>query len=100
MNTKDKKSNGGFKKFIIRVSCLVFIVYFSITLLRLQGDINNKKQELIELQNQVTQQKIKNDDLQRILESGEESDYIERIAREKLGLGVPDERVYVVISDD
>ena len=99
-NTQPIKKNNRLRKFIVRVIFLIFIVYFSASLLQLQSDLNSKKIQLAELQDQITQQKIKNEDLERILSSDADSEYIERIARERLGLGLADERVYVVISDD
>ena len=41
---------------------------------------------------------IKNDELNRVLESGNDLEIVERVARDKLGYAKPNERVFVDIS--
>ena len=43
---------------------------------------------------QYNQQLDENADLEAYIESGDEADYIERIAREQYGYAKPEERVY------
>ena len=67
-----------------------------------QVQINEKSQELADLQEQVETQKIKNEDMKHALNADEEEtkEYIERVAREDLDYAKPGERVFVNIAGD
>ena len=67
-----------------------------------QVQINEKSQELADLQEQVETQKIKNEDMKHALNADEEETkaYIERVAREDLDYAKPGERVFVNIAGD
>ena len=45
-------------------------------------------------QAQYEQQLAENERLQKVADGGSQEDYIERVAREKLGYVMPDEKVY------
>ena len=61
-------------------------------------DIVSKRQQLENLTQQVQAQQAENQELQRIVEAGDEAAYMERMAREKLRYVRPDERVYIDMS--
>ena len=44
------------------------------------------------------EQRAYNEEIEEILSREDDSEYIERVAREKLGYAYPDERVYIDIS--
>ena len=68
------------------------------TFISVQMDIVSKRQQLENLTQQVQAQQAENQELQRIVEAGDEAAYMERMAREKLGYVRPDERVYIDMS--
>ncbi|MEG1043320.1 MAG: septum formation initiator family protein [Oscillospiraceae bacterium] len=86
------------KSFVFRVCVLVFSCYICGCLINLQIDITNKKNELLLVREQIQQQHISNNNLERLLNSDEDDEYIEKLAREKLGFAYPDEKVYIDIS--
>lgn len=92
---KSKKTR---KSFLGRVCALVFACYFAFVILGLQIEISQRKARLDELEQKIEQQFIENAELKRILANGTDEEYVERIAREKLGFAYPDERVLVDVS--
>ena len=53
---------------------------------------------LAAIEQQNEEQRIANKELERMLSDGTEEEYIERIAREKLGYAYPEEQVLIDIS--
>ncbi len=70
-------------------------MYFAYSIVSTQIDVYKEKQTLLALEQQIYEQQMENDELERLLQDGGEAEYIERIAREKLGYAAPDERVFV-----
>jgi cell division protein FtsB len=59
--------------------------------------ITQKQQELNSIEARTVSQDEINDELSRIL-SGDEQDIIERVARDKYGYAMPNERVFIDMS--
>lgn len=78
-----------------RLVILVFAVYTAMTLVSLQGQINQKRSENTELEKQLAAQRLLNDTLREDIESDDIGEVYARIAREKLGLVEPGEIIIV-----
>lgn len=72
--------------------------YFAITLIQLQIEISEKKETLAQVQAQYNEKIAENKELEKVIEGGNEDEYIERIARDSLGYVKPGEKVYYDIS--
>lgn len=72
--------------------------YFAITLIQLQIEISEKKETLAQVQAQYNEKIAENKELKKVIEGGNEDEYIERIARDSLGYVKPGEKVYYDIS--
>lgn len=72
--------------------------YFAITLIQLQIEISEKKETLAHVQAQYNEKIAENEELEKVIEGGNEDEYIERIARDSLGYVKPGEKVYYDIS--
>ena len=83
---------------LFRLAILGFAVYIIVTMIQLQVDIKARQDELAAIEAQCQQQELNNDELERLLASGDDMQYIERIARETLGYVMPDERVFIDMS--
>lgn len=91
---KKKKS----RSFFLTLAVIALMGYFVISLISLQIQIRDKSQE-VENAKQVYEEKVlENEELEGVLKKGDESAYIERIARDVLGYVLPGERVYYDIS--
>ena len=96
---KRKKQRGSL---LLKLAIFAFAAYVVFALVNQQVQINEKSQELADLQEQVETQKIKNEDMKHALNADEEEtkEYIERVAREDLDYAKPGERVFVNIAGD
>jgi cell division protein FtsB len=83
----------GFKSGIIIV--LVFIIYFIVTFINQQETLKSKKTALLEIQSDIEMQKIQKIELETEKDMMGSEEYIEKQAREKLGLVKDGEKVYI-----
>lgn len=100
MKTKKKKNSPKKQKFsfILSLGLLLLAGYFVISLINVQMDIKDRKEQAEKLDAQYEEQLAENARLQGVVDGGNEDEYIERVAREKLGYVMPDERVYYNIT--
>ena len=83
---------------IIAIFCAV--VYLSVSLISAQFDLMTKRQQLSILEQQQQRVEMETQDIRRVLEIEDEAEYVERIAREKLGYANPNETVYKDIQGE
>ncbi|MBQ6896828.1 MAG: septum formation initiator family protein [Oscillospiraceae bacterium] len=83
---------------IIAVLCVV--TYLTISLISAQFDLMTKRQQLEILEEQQKRIELETQDIQRVLEIEDEAEYVERVAREKLGYANPNETVYKDIQGE
>ena len=92
---KPKKRLGHIIAFIA-VFCL--IVYSIFTIISQQAQIVQLKKQSEELGAEITEQEQKNDEFNRLLSSGDEAGYMERVAIEQLGYAYPNERRFYIVE--
>ena len=85
-------------KVLVRGFVLCLGVYLVVQLVLNQITISAKRQQLAELREQLDTQQAQNAELARVLESDNELELIERVARDSLGYAKPNERVFVDMS--
>ena len=86
------------KSVILRLTLLAFAVYTIISMGQMEMELAESHRKLTDLENQTTQQKLKNQELLQLLENGSEKDFIERAARDRMGYVYADEQVYTDMS--
>lgn len=79
---------------IVNVAIIALICYIVGSLFMLQADIASYRKQLAGLETQCAEQEILNQEMAGLLEKGSDFDYIIKMAREKLGLAFPDERIF------
>ena len=89
-----KKMKNRKHSIILAVLFCALVCYFVATLISLQMQVRAQENTVEDLKAQYQQQLDDNSELQRLIEEGNESEYIEKIAREQYGYAKPDERVY------
>ena len=86
------------KSFILTLGLVLLIGYFVITFFSLRLSIKERRsvweQKNVEYQQQVAE----NERLKSIVESEDKSEYIEQVAREKLGYVMPGEKVFYDVT--
>ena len=85
--------------FLTRVVIVVLLVYMAITLLNLQSQIQDAEAQLLDYEEQIEEQEQINAQLQSDVENGTDEEELEDIARYKLGLVEPGEKVFYDITN-
>ena len=91
----DPKQKLNVKRLAIVAAAAVFIIYFVYAMIAQQIVLSNKNKEIQSLEEQVSAANTETERLQKELDNLEDPEYLERVAREKLGLVRPNERVFV-----
>ena len=101
-----KESKGFFSSklsiVLIAIVGLAFVVYALITLSGINSQINERTEELNEIQEEITVQEIKNDSMSKTynLTDSERTAFMERLARDELDYVKEGERVFVNVAGE
>lgn len=76
----------------------VVIAFFLIKGIMLQPEITRNKEEIDSLNTQIAEQQEKLKELEQLAEKVDTDEYIEKVAREKLGLIKENEIIFIDIS--
>ena len=79
---------------LLRLGIFAFSAYVVVSLVGLQMQISQKRQQLASIEEQMEQQRLSNKETERLLGLGDDQAYLSRIARERLDMGLPDEHVF------
>lgn len=96
MKAKIKLKRAGF---LTKIVVVALLVYMAITLLNLRTQIQNAQNDLESYQAQVIQQQQINAELENDVVNGNDEEKLEDIARYKLGLVEPGEKVFYDITN-
>ena len=92
---KNIKRKNLFKKLLI----IAFLIYFIYTLISQQKTLNAYAKEEENYNKEIAVSEDKQNELQAIKDNINSNEYIEQIAREKLGMYYPNERVYIDVEN-
>ncbi|NCB63164.1 MAG: cell division protein FtsL [Clostridia bacterium] len=84
--------------FLTKLVILALLIYMATSLLNLQGQLRTARMQQETLSTQVAAQKQENADLADAVENNDDPERIQEIAREKLGLVAPGEKVFVITN--
>lgn len=88
------------KRFKInRLIIIAAVIYFVYICLVQQQTMDSYDKEAEEYQNQIVEAQAENEKLQYIKSNIDSTEYLEKVAREKLGMYLPNERVYIDITN-
>ena len=87
---------------LLSLAAVALLIYAMISIMGIQSQIRERKAQLEELQEQITVQEIKNEEIQKLYEStgSDFSALAEQIARDDLDYIKEGERVFVNVSGD
>ncbi|CCZ17924.1 MAG: septum formation initiator family protein [Clostridium sp.] len=83
------------KKIYRNVIIAIFLIYFVVTLVSQQKTLNQYSSEAEIYAKQLETATEENKDLNKTKEDVNSTEYIEQMAREKLDMYLPNERVYI-----
>lgn len=82
------------KKLLKKVIILAFIVYFVVTVYKQQKTLNSYQNSIASVQEKIDEKTEYQESLISLRENASSLEYIEQIAREKLNMYKPSEKVY------
>lgn len=94
MKTSSKRK----RSIILELAFVAVAVYVVVSLLQLHVQISEADRKCEEVSVAYENQQLENKELQRLLENGNEEEYIERVARDQLGFVKPDEKVFYDVA--
>lgn len=86
------------KKFYKKIIITIFLIYFVVTVISQQKTLNQYKSEASAYSQQLENAKDTNEELLATKSNIHSTEYIEAVAREKLDMYLPNEKVYIDIS--
>ena len=98
MATKKTAQKKQSKSFILTLALILLVGYFVITIIGHRIAIKDKKAELEQKNQTLQNQYAENERLKAIVDSDDKSEYIEQVAREQLGFGMPNEKVFYDVT--
>lgn len=90
-NQETPKKSRWIFRLISRTAVVAAIIGCTVSVVSIQSNIAEKKTELEQVQKQIDDLTADNEDLERILDSGDMDEYMERLAREEYNYAYPDE---------
>ncbi len=97
MSTQVK--NTAKKSFLLRLLIIAFCVYLVFSFGSLIAELSAAQDTLAQQQAQIEDTKARTDDKKHFLENSTEKEIIEQAARDRLGMGYQDEKVFVNVTD-
>lgn len=86
------------KSYVLRFALLAFAIYLVCNCVSLQVELINEKRTLAEEKSRITETQEEIERLNNLLENGNDSEFIEDAARERLGYVFPNEDVYKSVT--
>lgn len=93
--SRNKKRKLNTKRFLTVLIVAFFSIYFVYIMIWQQITISRKDNEIKALEEQITAATQQTEKLQQELDNLNDPEYLEKIAREKLNLVLPNERIFV-----
>jgi len=79
---------------------LLFLGYFGITMLKQEIKLNEQRAEIQHLKEQIAETEEVNAELERLIEYTESEEFIEKVARERLGWVKKGEIIFIEKKND
>lgn len=83
------------RRIVVIVAVIAITIYVGIMMVFITNSYREKNQEIQQVQQQIDEQTVLNQEYQEMIDQGVDDEYIQKLARDKLGLVYPDERVYI-----
>ncbi len=92
------KRSFNYKKLFVRILIILFIVYFISVMVNQQDKLNTYKQSQAYYETKYSEEVARQEELKALKDNIDTPEYIEQLAREKLDMYLPNERVYIDIN--
>ena len=99
MTTDKRKKNKKFKLGISNIAIVIVSVYFICVLVQQQGELNSYNQQKKVLATKIQDEKVRKEKLENAKNFYNSDQYVEKIARDKLGLVKLGEKIFYDTSN-
>lgn len=93
MRRKNKSNNTG-KRVVFKFSIVLLSFYLVYSMISLQTQLIASRKILAQKQQEISEIKVSNDELESLLNNGSHEELVERAARDKLGFVYANEEIY------
>ena len=97
---KSKSNKRKLMKWVFRIFLIFFAVCLAVQIVNIYINISRKQRELVALREKVDMQVRQNQSLQKQLDFGVTDKYIAELARKKLNLVLPSERIFIDVTKE
>lgn len=87
-----------FRKLLKKAVFIAFIIYVAVTIFNQQKTLNAYKSNIASVKKDLEEATEYKESLVSLKENAHSAEYIEKIAREKLNMYMPDEKVYIDVG--
>ena len=88
------------KRSVLKISLIIFfIIYIMLIFIKQQHTLNSYKNEKTYITSKISEQKDYKQELADKKDNVNSKEYIEQVAREKLNMYMPNERVYIDVGN-
>ena len=81
---------------LVKIALVILLVYLVLTLVNVRQQISDANAAIDTLTQQVDEQAQDNTELSNAIENRDDPSYVEDLARERLGLVAPNDRVFFI----
>ena len=100
MKHEKEKKKGLFNRGLVKLAALAVIVGCGVLIAATQKDCAEKEEQLKLIQTKIDAYETDNAELQRVLDSDDLNEYMEKVALEERGYAYPDERRFYDTTRD
>ena len=83
------------KKLLNKILIVAFVIYVAVTIINQQKTLNAYQDNIASVEKEIEEATERKESLVSLKENANSLEYIEKIAREKLNMYKPDEKVYM-----
>ena len=92
------KKNKKYKVDYLRVTLIITLIYFSVTFVKQQLSINEYNVKISGVEQDIAEANEQIVELKEVAKKANDSDYIESVARNELGLVKPYEKIFIDVD--
>ena len=100
MRHEKEKKKGLFNRGLVKLAAVAVTIGCGVLIASTQKDCSEKEEQVRLIQTKIDDYETENAELQRVLESDDLNEYMEKVALEKRGYAYPDERRFYDTTRD
>ena len=100
MKHEKQKKKGLFNGALVKLAAVAVFIGCAVLIVTTNKDCENKEEQMARIQTKIDAYETENAELQRVLDSDDLKEYMEKVALEERGYAYPDERRFYDTTRD